>query len=637
MKTVGGLRPTGKTPLTAAVRQAAAELGRQDRPATVILFSDGIETCNADPCALGAELQKSGVKLTVDVVGLDVKASELQLACLPQATGGLFLTADSAAQLDEALTTVAAAASEPAKADLVTLEAVDEGSGKVIGSGVTWSVVGLDSEASVPISAGMARPALPLPPGRYSAEARVGSASGRAEFTVVAGQAQTVQVRLGAAAMVAAAGCPEPNDSFGAAPTIALDSTISGAIDPQRDGDFCAFDVAGPGVLSVTATQAPAALQIVYRVYNADGAVVRDWSSQVAPGQPAVTADLPEAGRYVMEIRDANDDATAKDPYVLALAFTPAVDETEPNDSFGAAAAVPFGKPMKVAVFPQREHNFLQLTADHQGELKVTAAGAAGARHRHAAVQFRIRGDCVTGSGRHSRARIRCSSRICRRRAATCWKLADGNDDARDPAPFTLTAEFTPTKDEFEPNNSLGHAAPLAFDKPVQAAILPQRDGDFFALEVAHRGALKVVASAVPAALNIAMRVYDANYAVVQDWVAPSTPGQDTILLADLPAPGRYTLEVRDGNDDARAVEPYTLTASFTAAEDANEPNDRFARASALGIDEATKTSILPRRDVDFFRHRRRPAGSDHGEGERRAGKARHRAAPLQPGPRRRA
>jgi hypothetical protein len=181
-------------------------------------------------------------------------------------------------------------------------------------------------------------------------------------------------------------------------------------------------------------------------------------------------------------------------------------------------------------------------------------------------------------------------------------EVADGSDDARDPAPFTLKADLTPTADGFEPDNSFGHAAPLAFDAAVKAAILPQRDGDFFALEVAHRGALKVVASAVPPALNIAMRVYDANYAVVQDWVAPSTPGQDTILLTDLPAAGRYIVEVRDGNDDARSVDPYTLTATFAAAEDSNEPNDRFATASALALAEATKTTILPRRDVDMFR-----------------------------------
>ena len=50
----------GKTPLTEAVRQAASELNSTEAKATVILITDGIETCEADPCALGAELEGFG-------------------------------------------------------------------------------------------------------------------------------------------------------------------------------------------------------------------------------------------------------------------------------------------------------------------------------------------------------------------------------------------------------------------------------------------------------------------------------------------------------------------------------------------------------------------------------------------------
>ena len=51
------LNPKGKTPLTDAVRKAAEELRIEENAATVILVTDGLETCNADPCALGRELE----------------------------------------------------------------------------------------------------------------------------------------------------------------------------------------------------------------------------------------------------------------------------------------------------------------------------------------------------------------------------------------------------------------------------------------------------------------------------------------------------------------------------------------------------------------------------------------------------
>ena len=42
----------GKTPLTESVRRAAAELHSTEEKATVVLITDGIETCEGDPCAL---------------------------------------------------------------------------------------------------------------------------------------------------------------------------------------------------------------------------------------------------------------------------------------------------------------------------------------------------------------------------------------------------------------------------------------------------------------------------------------------------------------------------------------------------------------------------------------------------------
>ena len=50
MQSVRALSPKGKTPMTDAVRQAAEALKFTEKQATVILVSDGIETCDADPC-----------------------------------------------------------------------------------------------------------------------------------------------------------------------------------------------------------------------------------------------------------------------------------------------------------------------------------------------------------------------------------------------------------------------------------------------------------------------------------------------------------------------------------------------------------------------------------------------------------
>lgn len=109
------LKFLGKTPLTAAVKQAAEALKYTEDKATVVLITDGLETCGGDPCALGKELEASGVDFTADVVGFGLTADEgRQIACLADNTGGKYIQASDEKALQAALAeTVAAPAPAP--------------------------------------------------------------------------------------------------------------------------------------------------------------------------------------------------------------------------------------------------------------------------------------------------------------------------------------------------------------------------------------------------------------------------------------------------------------------------------------------------------------------------------------------
>ncbi|WP_192385578.1 vWA domain-containing protein [Mesorhizobium silamurunense] len=110
----------GKTPLTAAVKQAAEALKYTEDKATVVLITDGLETCGGDPCALGKELKETGVDFTADVVGFGLTADEgKQIACLAENTGGKYIQASDEKALQQALVetvAVPAPAPEPAPA-----------------------------------------------------------------------------------------------------------------------------------------------------------------------------------------------------------------------------------------------------------------------------------------------------------------------------------------------------------------------------------------------------------------------------------------------------------------------------------------------------------------------------------------
>ncbi|HBD90765.1 MAG: hypothetical protein A2092_00650 [Rhodobacteraceae bacterium GWE1_64_9] len=112
---VNAMRFLGKTPLSDAVRQAAEALRFGEEAATVVLVTDGLETCAADPCALGQELEAAGLDFTAHVIGFGLSAEEgAQVACLAENTGGRYFQAGDATALAEALqATVVAAEPQP--------------------------------------------------------------------------------------------------------------------------------------------------------------------------------------------------------------------------------------------------------------------------------------------------------------------------------------------------------------------------------------------------------------------------------------------------------------------------------------------------------------------------------------------
>jgi Ca-activated chloride channel homolog len=93
---IDALNPAGKTPLTAAVAKAAEVLDYRNKPGLIVLVTDGEETCGGSPCALGMELSRGAVQLTVHIIGLRVKnytwtgeQSVVETKCLAERNRGL--------------------------------------------------------------------------------------------------------------------------------------------------------------------------------------------------------------------------------------------------------------------------------------------------------------------------------------------------------------------------------------------------------------------------------------------------------------------------------------------------------------------------------------------------------------------
>ena len=128
---VEGAQPRGQTPLTYSLEQAARDFGpASDEQRTIILVSDGEETCGGDPAAAARSLLAQGFKLKVHTIGFDVDAAaKAQLEAISTATGGEYHDARNAAALSESLTRLANQALLIAKESEVSGLAIRGGNG----------------------------------------------------------------------------------------------------------------------------------------------------------------------------------------------------------------------------------------------------------------------------------------------------------------------------------------------------------------------------------------------------------------------------------------------------------------------------------------------------------------------------
>jgi hypothetical protein len=103
---VANYAPVGWTPIGLSLERAGKDFpAASDKVVNaIILVTDGLETCDRDPCALATSLKKSDAAVTAYVVGLGLDAEELRItSCIADNTGGQIVGAQNAEELSAAL------------------------------------------------------------------------------------------------------------------------------------------------------------------------------------------------------------------------------------------------------------------------------------------------------------------------------------------------------------------------------------------------------------------------------------------------------------------------------------------------------------------------------------------------------
>ena len=96
---VASFKAKGETPIAYSLQQAAKDLGASGKR-SIILASDGEESCVADPCPAAKALVAQGFDLQIDTVGLGANAAtRRQLQCIADAVHGTYYDASTASEL----------------------------------------------------------------------------------------------------------------------------------------------------------------------------------------------------------------------------------------------------------------------------------------------------------------------------------------------------------------------------------------------------------------------------------------------------------------------------------------------------------------------------------------------------------
>ena len=109
-RSIKGIKPLGKTPLAYSALQVIDKLRKTKIKATIILVTDGIESCGGNICDVIKAAKKEGIDFKLHIIGFGLKdADTQQLKCAAEAGDGNYYDAADAGGLgdvlDEATTT----------------------------------------------------------------------------------------------------------------------------------------------------------------------------------------------------------------------------------------------------------------------------------------------------------------------------------------------------------------------------------------------------------------------------------------------------------------------------------------------------------------------------------------------------
>lgn len=312
---VNQIKPLGKTPITAALEEAAKTLNngsdKTNPGGSIILLADGPENCRRDPCALITKSFSKDQNLKVHVIAFSMEPGDARsLRCLAANSGGKFLEVSDQAGLELALKSALNAgfgkkpetASPPAIVKRRTkpelrLSAHLGPYDSALRGGLDWTIIKLaqnnQPESSLPPwQSNQANPTFDLEPGRYSVSARYRDYEVNRTLELEKGDAKSEKLVFNLSELNLPASWAKPDSRSGFGKLL---------FEPQDKSNTSVKNT----VISLTPTSQNQLIPAgAYRIVGIENGKIQSWFIHARPGQ---AIDLPiwkQTGRVIFTMKD---------------------------------------------------------------------------------------------------------------------------------------------------------------------------------------------------------------------------------------------------------------------------------------------------------------------------------------------
>ena len=537
---INGLIPKGKTPITFSIQQAIDSLKKFENESSIILVSDGMETCDQDPCNLVKELNSLGIKFVMNVIGFDVSAEERQqLECIANESGGKYYSANNVNEFEIAAKTVAKESVAVSRVKTVEPSALQCAAApcSIAELDATFEAELLQKDhkmfyrVEVPAQGYLRAEVSNVPKGNQIGYHFLDS---KATEIMKSPSSNAINVQKGTyyiglyerwgkslAAPIHAKivfikemDLFEANNSVNNAKPVALGEEISFATYPRWDKDYFKIEAPSDGYINVVISEGAKGVEYKYHFAELiEGDSFKADSIKTITDTSSTNSIRVTKGTYIIGIYDRWE----KFPQSLQQAkakifFIEEVDGFESNDSPQEAKPVALNEEFSFATYPRGDKDYFKINAPGDGYINVVISeGAKGVAYKYHFVApgnedaFKT-ASLTTIMDTSSSNSIRVTKGTYIIGIYDRWnKFPQSLQEAKSKIYFIEEVDF------LEPNNQIKSAAPIKLDREYEFAIYPRNDNDFYRIDVPKEGKLQIMLTESTEGLNYIYHFYDST------------------------------------------------------------------------------------------------------------------------------